>query len=48
MNKGMTEEEADYKRNSIRPIRKEYWMERGYSEEDAEKKAKECKRSNEG
>ncbi len=30
-----TEEEADFERNSRRPIYKEYWMKKGHSEEDA-------------
>lgn len=41
-----TEEEADFERNSIRPIRKEYWMKQGFSEDDAIIKAKETKDSN--
>ena len=35
VNRGYTEEDADFKRNSFRPIRKEYWMVKGHSEEDA-------------
>lgn len=35
VNKGYTPEEADFKRNSMRPIRKEYWMAKGESEESA-------------
>ena len=27
--------EADFERNSRRPIRKEYWVAKGYSEEEA-------------
>lgn len=46
INKGYSEEDAEYKRNSIRPIRKEYWLERGYSEEEAIQKAYETKQSN--
>jgi len=41
-----TEEEAEYKRNSIRPIRKEYWLEKGFSEEDAIRHAIGAKRNN--
>ena len=41
INKGYSKKEAEYKRNSIRPIRKEYWLERGYSEEESILKAKE-------
>lgn len=41
-----TDEEADFERNSRRPIRKEYWIKQGYSPEDAEKKALETKRKN--
>jgi hypothetical protein len=33
-------EEADFERNSRRPIRKEYWLAKGFTEEDAIKKAK--------
>ena len=33
--KGMSNEDAEYKRNSLRPIRKEYWIERGYTEDKA-------------
>ena len=38
--------EADFKRNSIRPIRKEYWMIKGYSEEEAIDLAKSAKAKN--
>lgn len=41
-----TKDEADYKRNSIRPIRKEYWIKKGYSLIEAEYKAKEVKEKN--
>src|SRR5581483_3350474 len=34
------------KRNSLRPIRKEYWIEKGYSEEDAIRLAIDKKDSN--
>lgn len=44
--KGFSEEEAIFKANSIRPIRKEYWMVRGYLEEDAIKLAKDTKDNN--
>ncbi len=46
MEKGYTIEEADYKRNSYRPIRKEYWLEKGFSEYEAINKAKESKEAN--
>lgn len=35
--KNYTKIEADYERNSRRPIRKEYWIKKGYTEEEAEK-----------
>lgn len=41
-----TEEEADFERNSRRPIRKEYWIKKGYSENDAVKLAQEAKEKN--
>ena len=44
--KGMTEQEADFKRNSMRPIRPEYWICQGYSESDANIKAAETKAAN--
>jgi hypothetical protein len=34
-NKNYTIEEAEFEKNSRRPIRKEYWMVRGFSEENA-------------
>lgn len=43
---GFTDEEADYERNSRRPIRKEYWMKKGFSEEESIKRSQECKSSN--
>jgi len=46
MLKGMSEEQAEYKRNSIRPIRKEYWIEKGFSESEAIVKAAETKTNN--
>lgn len=46
VNKGYSEEEAEYKRNSIRPIKMEYWLERGYSTEQAIIKANETKKNN--
>lgn len=46
LKKGYTAEQADYKRNSMRPIRKEYWMEQGYTEDDAIIKAQETKQNN--
>lgn len=41
-----TIEEADFTRNSKRPIRKEYWIIRGFSEEESIAKAKEVKDKN--
>ena len=41
-----TLDEANFERNSIRPIRKEYWILKGYSEEEAEKEAKNQKNQN--
>ena len=41
-----TKTEADYKRNSQRPIRKEYWIEQGYSEEESINLALQQKDSN--
>jgi hypothetical protein len=38
--KHYTIEEADYERNSRRPVKKEYWMKKGYSENEAIEKAK--------
>jgi hypothetical protein len=46
INKGFSEEEAEYKRNSIRPIKKEYWLEKGFSEKEAIQKAYDTKQSN--
>lgn len=46
INKGYSPEEAEYKRNSIRPIRKEYWLEKGYTETAAIAKADETKTLN--
>lgn len=46
LEKGLTEEEADFKRNSFRPIRKEYWLLKGHSEEKAIELAAEQKRLN--
>lgn len=45
-NKSYTPEEADFERNSRRPIRKEYWIKKGYSNDDAIKLANEAKDSN--
>lgn len=45
-NEFYTEAEAEYKRNSQRPIRKEYWIERGYCESDAIELAIKTKNSN--
>lgn len=41
-----TECEADYERNSRRPIRKEYWIKKGYNEEESIQLAKEKKEKN--
>lgn len=41
-----TIEEADFERNSRRPIRKEYWIKKGYNERDSIKLAEETKVSN--
>ena len=41
-----TEIEADYKRNTQRPIRKEYWLERGHSEQESIELASTKKRNN--
>lgn len=41
-----TVEEADFKRNSLRPIRSEYWLIRGHSIEEAERLAKDTKKKN--
>ena len=41
-----TDREADYERNSRRPIRKEYWMKKGYDETESIKLSKEEKEKN--
>jgi hypothetical protein len=41
-----TDCEADYERNSRRPIRKEYWLKKGYDETESIKLAKEKKEKN--
>jgi hypothetical protein len=41
-----TIEEADFERNSRRPIRKEYWIQRGYPEIEAQKLASNTKDNN--
>lgn len=41
-----TNEEADFERNSRRPIRKEYWIQKGYSEEESQQLAVDAKTSN--
>jgi len=46
MKKGMTKQEADFKRNSMRPIRPDYWINQGYSESDACITAAEVKDTN--
>lgn len=46
MDKGYTKNEAEYIRNSKRPIRKEYWMEKGYDEEESTRLAYEHKKNN--
>lgn len=38
-NKIYTDEEIEYKRNSLRPIKPEYWLEKGYDENEAIKKS---------
>jgi hypothetical protein len=45
-NKHYTVEEADFERNSRRPIRKEYWMKKGYCETDATRFASNSKIAN--
>lgn len=45
-NKLYTIEEADFERNSRRPIRKEYWIKKGYNDEDALQLAFETKNKN--
>ena len=44
--KPYTVEEADFERNSRRPIRKEYWIKKGYKKDEAIKLAEETKNSN--
>lgn len=41
-----TETDAQFQANSRRPIRKEYWLVRGYSEEESERLAIETKQNN--
>ena len=41
-----TIEEADFERNSRRPIRKEYWIAKGYSDEESKIRANRCKEAN--
>lgn len=41
-----TIEESNFERNSRRPIRKEYWIVRGYSESESKKKSLEVKNKN--
>lgn len=41
-----TKDESDYERNSRRPIRKEYWIKKGYSEEESEMLALKTKNKN--
>jgi len=45
-NANYTEDEATFEQNSRRPIRKEYWMKKGYSIEDSVLKASETKDEN--
>lgn len=45
-NKLYTIEEADFERNSRRPIRKEYWIKQGHTAENAIKLAEETKNAN--
>lgn len=42
----LNEYDAKYKANSIRPIKKEYWLEKGYTESESLKLAKEAKDKN--
>lgn len=42
----LNESAAKYKANSIRPIKKEYWLEKGYTESESLKLAKETKDKN--
>lgn len=44
--KGFTESEANYKINSMRPVYKEYWLERGCSEKESIEMAEKTKKSN--
>ena len=44
--KHYTPEEADFERNSRRPIRKEYWIKKGYSEDKALQLANDSKQQN--
>jgi hypothetical protein len=44
--KHYTESEADFERNSRRPIKKEYWLKKGYDEKESIKLAKERKEKN--
>ena len=46
LNKGLTIEQADFERNSRRPICKEYWIKKGFSNEESIEKAIECKHNN--
>ena len=41
-----TAEEADFERNSRRPIRKEYWIKKGYNDVESQKLAVEAKNRN--
>ncbi len=41
-----TIDEADFERNSRRPIRKEYWIQKGYTDQEAETLALESKNNN--
>lgn len=43
---GMDEDQARYEANKIRPIRKEYWLEKGFNIQEAEELAKRHKDSN--
>lgn len=44
--KNYTEDEADFHRNTLRPIKKEYWMMKGHSEEESIQLANKCKNDN--
>lgn len=45
-NQFFTEDEAEFKRNSLRPIRPQYWIKKGFSKEEAAEKATQTKNEN--